>query len=113
MLSYGKPFFSNKYFQCFDQFRFLAIYAKRRQQCVKIWMKPKTKNNSSGFQDWFYLNAGLLSRKHFRLTVNDGTRCEKEGGGVHALNDWKNEFLRIVDKRIENYYISTFIQTAT
>ena len=28
--------------------------------------------------------------------------CKKEGVGVHALNDWKNEFLRIVDIRIEN-----------
>ena len=23
--------------------------------------------------------------------------------GVHALNDWKNEFLRVVDMRIENF----------
>ena len=23
--------------------------------------------------------------------------------GVHALNDWKNEFLRVVDIRIENF----------
>ena len=28
--------------------------------------------------------------------------CKKEGVGVHALNDWKNEFLRIVDVKIEN-----------
>ena len=31
--------------------------------------------------------------------------CKKEGVGVHALNDWKNEFLRIVDIRIENYTV--------
>ena len=30
---------------------------------------------------------------------------KKEGIGVHALNDWKNEFLRIVDIRIENFTI--------
>ena len=29
--------------------------------------------------------------------------CKKEGVGVHALNDWKDEFLRIVDIRIENF----------
>ena len=29
--------------------------------------------------------------------------CKKEGVGVHALNDWKYEFLRIVDIRIENF----------
>ena len=28
---------------------------------------------------------------------------KKEGVGVHALNDWKNEFVRIVDIRIENF----------
>ena len=29
--------------------------------------------------------------------------CKKEGVGVHALNDWKDEFLRIVDIGIENF----------
>ena len=29
--------------------------------------------------------------------------CKKEGVGVHALNDWKDEFLSIVDIRIENF----------
>ena len=29
--------------------------------------------------------------------------CKKEGVGVHALNDCKDEFLRIVDIRIENF----------
>ena len=29
--------------------------------------------------------------------------CKKEGVGVHALNDRKDEFLRIVDIRIENF----------
>ena len=29
--------------------------------------------------------------------------CKKENVGVHALNDWKNEFLRIIDIRIENF----------
>ena len=29
--------------------------------------------------------------------------CKKEGIGVHALNDWKNEFVRIVDIRIEHF----------
>ena len=28
---------------------------------------------------------------------------KKEGVGVHALNDWKNEFLRIIDIRIDNF----------
>ena len=28
---------------------------------------------------------------------------DKEGVGVHALNDWKNEFLRIIDIRIDNF----------
>ena len=28
---------------------------------------------------------------------------KKEGVGVHALNDWKNEFLRVIDIRIENF----------
>ena len=27
---------------------------------------------------------------------------KKEGIGVHALNDWKNEFLRIIDIRIDH-----------
>ena len=29
--------------------------------------------------------------------------CKKESVGVHALNDWKNEFLRMTDIRIENF----------
>ena len=29
--------------------------------------------------------------------------CKKENVGVHALNDWNNEFLRIIDIRIENF----------
>ena len=29
--------------------------------------------------------------------------CKKENVGEHALNDWKNEFLRIIDIRIENF----------
>ena len=37
---------------------------------------------------------------------------KKEGVGVHALNDWKNEFLRVIDIRIDNF-TSTFVQTAT
>ena len=28
---------------------------------------------------------------------------KKEGVGVHALNDWKNEFFRIIDVRIDNF----------
>ena len=28
---------------------------------------------------------------------------KREGVEVHALNDWKNEFLRIIDIRIENF----------
>ena len=28
---------------------------------------------------------------------------KKEGVGVHALNDWKNEFLRVLDIRIDNF----------
>ena len=52
--------------------------------------------------------------------------CKKEGIGVHALKDRKNEFLCIVDIRIESkielprfvrsskfYYTSTFLQKAT
>ena len=30
-------------------------------------------------------------------------RCKKENVGLHAFNDWKNEFLRIIDIRIENF----------
>ena len=29
--------------------------------------------------------------------------CKKEGVGVHALNDWKNEILNIIDIRIDNF----------
>ena len=29
--------------------------------------------------------------------------CKKENVGVHALNDWKNEFWRIIDIRKENF----------
>ena len=47
------------------------------------------------------LNAGVLSRRHFNRIVNDGVR--RKNVGVHALNDWKNEFLRIIDIRIENF----------
>ena len=47
------------------------------------------------------LNAGVLSRMHFRHIVNVGSK--KEGVGVHALNDWKNEFLRVIDIRIDNF----------
>ena len=47
------------------------------------------------------LNAGVLSKKHFRHITNDGVK--KVGVGVQALNDWKNEFVRIVDIRIENF----------
>ena len=46
------------------------------------------------------LNSGLLSRKTYYKRW-----CKKEGVGVHALNDWKNEFLRIVDIRIEHFTI--------
>ena len=28
---------------------------------------------------------------------------KKEGVGVHALNDWKNEFLCVIDIRIDNF----------
>ena len=28
---------------------------------------------------------------------------KKKGVGVHVLNDWKNEFLRIIDIRIDNF----------
>ena len=37
----------------------------------------------------------------FNRIVNDGVR--RKNVGVHALNDWKNEFLRIIDIRIENF----------
>ena len=37
------------------------------------------------------LSAGVLSRKHFRLTVNDGVR--RKASECMPLNDWKNEFL--------------------
>ena len=46
------------------------------------------------------LSAGVLSRKHFRTYCKRW--CKKEGVVVHALNDWKDDFLRIVDIRIEN-----------
>lgn len=29
--------------------------------------------------------------------------CKKEGVGVHALNDWKNKILQIIDIRIDNF----------
>ena len=29
--------------------------------------------------------------------------CYKEGVGVHALDDLKNEFLRMIDIRIDNF----------
>ena len=29
--------------------------------------------------------------------------CKKEGVGLYALNDWKNDFLCIVDILIENF----------
>ena len=47
------------------------------------------------------LSAGILSRMHFRRIVNAWSK--KEGVGVHALNDWKNEFLRIIDITIDNF----------
>ena len=47
------------------------------------------------------LNAGILSRMRFRHIVNVGPK--KEGIGVPALNDWKNDFLRIFDIRIDNF----------
>ena len=39
------------------------------------------------------LNARILSGMDFRRIVNVG---------LHALNDWKNEFLRIIDKEYTN-----------
>ena len=54
----------------------------------------------------------LPSRNYFtkcRDIVEDAlqTYCKrwskKEGVWVHALNDWKNEFLRIIDIRIDNF----------
>ena len=45
------------------------------------------------------LNAGILSRMHFRHK----RWSKKESVGVHALNDWKNKFLRIIDIRIDNF----------
>ena len=45
----------------------------------------------------------------YRDIVEDAlqTYCKrwsiKEDVGVHALNDWKNEFLRIINKRIDNF----------
>ena len=48
------------------------------------------------------LNAGILSRMHFRHIVNVGRK--KEGVRVHALKDWKNDFfLFIIYIRIDNF----------
>ena len=47
------------------------------------------------------LSARILSRMYFRRIVNAGPK--KEGIGVHALNDWKNEFLPIIEIRIDNF----------
>ena len=57
--------------------------------------------NTDFHQGLILLSAGVLLRMHFRLTVKRW--CKMEGVGVHALNDWKDEFLRIVDIRIENF----------
>ena len=54
----------------------------------------------------------LLSRTDFtkcRDIVEDVLQIyckrwsKKEGVGVHAINDWKTEFLRIIDIRIDNF----------
>ena len=53
--------------------------------------------------------AGGNSMLQHRDIVEDAlqTYCKrwskKEGVGVHALNDWKNEFLRVIDIRIDNF----------
>ena len=47
------------------------------------------------------LNAGISSR--MPLQTNCKRWSKKEGVGVHALNDWKNEFLRVIDIRIDNF----------
>ena len=39
------------------------------------------------------------------LQRNCKRQCKKEGVKMHALNDWKNEFLRIVDIRIVNFTV--------
>ena len=63
--------------------------------------------------EWFDLNDLIWTESRIDFTkcrsiVEEALQtyckrwCKKEGVGVHSLNDWKNEFLRIVDIRIEN-----------
>ena len=49
------------------------------------------------------LNVGVLSRKHFRHIANDGVR--RKVSECMSLTTGKNNFLRIVDMRIENFTI--------
>ena len=49
------------------------------------------------------VHPGFLSRKHFRRIANDGVR--REVSEYMPLTTEKNEFLRIVDIKIENVII--------
>ena len=49
------------------------------------------------FESRTSLGTSILLQTYFKRWF------KKEGVGVNALNDWKDEFLRIVDIRIENF----------
>ena len=46
------------------------------------------------------LNAGDIVEDALQTYCKRWSK--KEGVGVHALNDWKNEFLRVIDIRMDN-----------
>ena len=54
-------------------------------------------------------HPGLILLTKCRSVVEEALQtyckrwCKMKGVEVHALNDWKNEYLRIVDIRIENF----------
>ena len=79
------------------------------QRCLYPWQRITITFFKKGFK--YRLHSRIAFTKCMSI-VEEALQtyckrwCKKEGVGVHALNDWKNEFLRIVDIRIEN--VSTY-----
>ena len=80
--------------------RYLYLFGVKRLKVnvtSELYQRYGPYTNLSSFQCTYFIfveDALQTYRKRW---------SKKEGVGVHALNDWKNEFLRIIDIRIDNF----------
>ena len=65
------------------------------------WCRDFCHRTESDFFLFHLLSAGVLSRKHFRLIVNDGVR--RKASACIPLTTGKMNFYDIVDNRIEHF----------